>query len=72
MPLFDWDGGDVPVIKSGFKFYWAIAIPLTLLVLLVWAAGMLVPWRRLVGRSNGRRGRKGDVEANAGESKKEA
>jgi hypothetical protein len=72
MPLFDWDGVDVPVIKSGFKFYWAIAIPLTLLVLLVWAAGMMVPWRRLVGRSNGSMDRKDEVEANTRESKKEA
>jgi hypothetical protein len=72
MPLFDWEGGDVPIIKSGFKFYWAIAIPLTLLVLLIWAAGMLVPWRRLAGRISSSSGRKSDVEANAGESKKES
>jgi hypothetical protein len=27
------DGGDLPVIKAGFKYYRAIAIPLALFVL---------------------------------------
>ena len=64
MPFFNWDGGDVPVIKNGFRYYWAIAIPLTVLVLLVWVMGVLVPWRRLVQRSGSKR--RDDFEADAG------
>lgn len=45
MPLFNWDGDGTPTIKDGFKYYWAIAIPLTVLVLGVWAGAMLLPWR---------------------------
>jgi len=62
MPFFNWQQGDRPVIKNGFKYYWAIAIPLTLLVLGMWAACMLLPWRRWM--DGAKRERKGsDVEA---------
>jgi hypothetical protein len=44
MPLFNWDGDGLPVIKDGFRYYWAIAIPLTVLVLLVWTLAMALPW----------------------------
>jgi len=36
MPLIDWSGS-APVVNRGFKYYWAVAVPLTLLVLLSWA-----------------------------------
>jgi len=62
MPLFNWDGGDLPVIKNGFKYYWAIAIPLTVLVLLIWAAAMLLPWKRWIPGIR-RRNERGDIEA---------
>jgi ABC-type microcin C transport system permease subunit YejB len=62
MPLFNWDGGDIPVIKKGFKYYWAIAIPLTVLVLLIWAAAMLLPWTRWIAGIR-RQMKKDDLEA---------
>jgi hypothetical protein len=45
MPVFNWDGNGVPAVKTGFRYYWAVAVPLTILVLASWAIGMLVPWR---------------------------
>ena len=45
MPVFDWDGNGVPVIKTGFRYYWLIAGPLTILVLISWGVAMLLPWR---------------------------
>jgi hypothetical protein len=48
MPLFNWDNNDLPITKVGFKYYWAIAIPLTLFVLAVWALAMVVPWKELM------------------------
>jgi hypothetical protein len=47
MPLFDWDrgGNGKLVVKDEFRYYWAIAIPLTVLVLGTWAASMLLLWR---------------------------
>jgi hypothetical protein len=48
MPLFNWDNDELPITKEGFKYYWAIAIPLTALVMLVWALAMFVPWKELV------------------------
>jgi hypothetical protein len=62
MPLFNWDGGDLPVIKKGFKYYWAIAIPLTVLVLLIWLAAMLLPWTRWIAGIR-RQIKKDDLEA---------
>lgn len=50
MPFFNWDNKDIPVIKDGFKYYWAIAIPLTGLVLLIWALAMSVSWRGWIAR----------------------
>lgn len=45
MPVFNWDGNGAPAIKPGFKYYWAVAIPLTILVLGIWALSMLLPWK---------------------------
>lgn len=45
MPVFNWDDDGTPVVKEGFKYYWATAIPLTFLVLALWALAMLLPWR---------------------------
>jgi hypothetical protein len=46
MPVFNWDVNGVPLIGPGFKYYWAVTIPLTVLVLKTWALGMFLPWRR--------------------------
>jgi hypothetical protein len=48
IPLFDWDAEswqDVP--KSRFWFYWAITIPLTIIVLVTW-----VFWQRSWNKQN--------------------
>jgi hypothetical protein len=70
MPVFNWDGGNIPIIKDGFKYYWAIAIPLTLFVLLMWAASMLLPWRRWLSGVLSQN-EKGDIETATGERKKD-
>lgn len=45
MPFFVWDGvAGEPVIKNGFKYYWIIALPLTLAVLLIWGLSIRFPW----------------------------
>jgi hypothetical protein len=46
MPVFNWDNDGTPVVNAGFGYYWAVTIPLTLVVLLSWAFVMLAPWRR--------------------------
>jgi hypothetical protein len=45
MPVFNWNGDGAPFVKDGFKYYLAVAIPLTFLVLTLWALAMLLPWR---------------------------
>lgn len=45
MPTFNWDGDGVPTINSGFKYYWAITIPVTLLVLFIWILARMLPAR---------------------------
>ena len=45
MPMFDWDiNGDL-IVKIGFKYYWAVAMLLTLVVLVTWGIATLLPWR---------------------------
>ncbi|KUJ23863.1 uncharacterized protein LY89DRAFT_776084 [Mollisia scopiformis] len=48
MPLFNWDSNDGPGIKGGFRLYWAIAIPLTVGVLLIWIISMTLPWNKWI------------------------
>lgn len=50
MPVFNWDGNGSPVIKTGFKYYWAVTAPLTLFVLVLWALAMLLPWKSWVAK----------------------
>ncbi|PMD28482.1 hypothetical protein NA56DRAFT_15504 [Hyaloscypha hepaticicola] len=54
MPVFNWDGDAMPVIKRGFGYYWAVTVPLTILVLISWGMAMLLPWRVWISRFNGR------------------
>ncbi|CZR70210.1 uncharacterized protein PAC_20111, partial [Phialocephala subalpina] len=46
MPVFNWDKADGPFFKPHFKYYWAIVIPLTFIVLVLWALAVLLPWRK--------------------------
>ncbi len=50
MPVFDWDGGQLPVVKSGFGYYWAVVVPLTIVVMVSWAVTMFLPWRKWLSR----------------------
>jgi hypothetical protein len=45
MPVINWDAGDAPVINKGFKYYWIVTLPLTLLILVFWGSAMLLQWR---------------------------
>ena len=49
MPFFNWDEGTV-VVRNGFKIDWTIAIPLTIIVLLLLVVSMLLPWNRWLRR----------------------
>jgi hypothetical protein len=40
MPVFDWDVRGTSIIKPGFGYYMAVAVPLTCVVLLIWGLGM--------------------------------
>lgn len=50
MPVFSWDGNEVPAVNAGFGYYWAVAVPLTVLVLVFWGVAMLFPWRKWLSR----------------------
>ena len=50
MPVFNWDGNGAPVLKPGFKYYWAVTIPVTVVVLTLWALAMALPWKRWTAR----------------------
>ena len=52
--MFNWDGDGAPAIKSGFKYYWAVTIPVTVLVLTIWALAMFLPWKEWFGKGSGR------------------
>jgi Mg2+ and Co2+ transporter CorA len=70
MPLFNWDASEgEAVVKSGFRWYWAIAVPLTVLVLGVWVLAMLLPWRIWI-KSLRREEKGGDVETAMGKEGK--
>ena len=55
MPVFNWEDANNPVIKSGFKIYWAFAIPVTFLVLVIWALSLWLPWSKWLSRWTSRR-----------------
>jgi hypothetical protein len=42
MPVYNWDVNGAPMVKPGFKYYWAVTIPLTILVLMLWALAMTI------------------------------
>jgi hypothetical protein len=46
IPVFNWDDNGAPAVRAGFGFYWAVTIPITLVVLLSWAFIMIAQWRR--------------------------
>lgn len=37
MPMFDWDAAENKLVNRRFWLYWAVTIPLTILVLTVWS-----------------------------------
>jgi hypothetical protein len=53
MPVFNWDGNGAPTIKPGFKYYLAVTIPLTILVLGAWALGTLLPCKEWFAKKTG-------------------
>ena len=44
MPVFEWDTDGAPKTKTGFAYYWAVTIPVTLLVLATWGIATALPW----------------------------
>jgi len=54
MPVFNWDEKEVPIVKPAFKYYLAVTLPMTFLVLLTWSLAMLLPWKKWI-RSHQRR-----------------
>jgi hypothetical protein len=52
MPVFNWGDGEGPAIKDGFKYYWAIAIPVTFAVLVIWGLSVVLPWNVWISRWN--------------------
>jgi hypothetical protein len=44
MPVSNWNGDGAPFVKDGFKYYLAVAVPLTFLLLTLWALAMLLLW----------------------------
>jgi hypothetical protein len=62
MLVFDWDGDGSPVIKSGFKYYWAVTAPFIIFVLVAWMLAILLPWKRWVVLGNGGSGEKAREE----------
>ena len=42
MPVFNWDGNDVPILKPGFGYYMAVTLPLTCIVLIIWGLSMRI------------------------------
>jgi ABC-type microcin C transport system permease subunit YejB len=53
MPVFNWDADGTPVVRRGFKYYWAITLPLTILVLATWAVATLLPWKEWIVKKPG-------------------
>jgi hypothetical protein len=48
MPVFNWDGDGGPTSNVGLKYYVAVALPLTCVVLVLWSLAMGLPWRNWV------------------------
>jgi hypothetical protein len=54
MPVFNFEGQGAPTINSGFKYYWAVSIPLRICVLVFWGLAMMLPWHRWVSTFRGK------------------
>ncbi|KAE9375843.1 hypothetical protein N431DRAFT_207919 [Stipitochalara longipes BDJ] len=44
--MVSWDASGRPVANDGFKYFWAVAIPVTFLVVLMWAVATSFPWEK--------------------------
>ncbi|TGO56087.1 hypothetical protein BOTNAR_0230g00180 [Botryotinia narcissicola] len=45
MPVFTWTPEGFMIIQKGFGYYWAVTIPLTLIVLMAWGVSIVIPHR---------------------------
>ncbi|TGO70473.1 hypothetical protein BELL_0721g00050 [Botrytis elliptica] len=45
MPVFTWTPDGSMIIQKGFGYYWAVTVPLTLIILVAWAVSMVIPHR---------------------------
>ncbi|TGO53138.1 hypothetical protein BCON_0129g00210 [Botryotinia convoluta] len=45
MPVFTWTPDGSMIIQKGFGYYWAVTIPLTLIILVAWGISMVIPHR---------------------------
>jgi hypothetical protein len=48
--MLSWGDNGLPVANAGFKYYWAFSVPLTLLVLFIWAVATWLPWEKWLSR----------------------
>lgn len=55
MPVYNWEAQDGKVLNAGFKYFWAAAVPLTVLVFVFWVLIMKLPWRLWLKRIEPRR-----------------
>jgi len=54
MPLFDWNANEpATVVNPRFKYFWATAIPLTVVVLSIWTTWIVWNQRRKTGTNSG-------------------
>jgi hypothetical protein len=49
MPVFDWGENGAPIVKPALKFYVAVTLPMTFVVLLTWSLAVLLPWKKWIG-----------------------
>ena len=46
MPMFDWDATEDRLVSRRFWIYWAVTVPLTAAVLVIWLAWTLFSERK--------------------------
>ena len=62
MPVIDWDSNGAATTKTGFKQYWAITAPLTLVVFMIWGTATILPWRSWLAKLKEMESAQGDEE----------
>ncbi|KAE8441435.1 hypothetical protein EG329_004961 [Mollisiaceae sp. DMI_Dod_QoI] len=61
MPVFNWEGNGTPIAKPAFGYYWAIMLPLTTVVLVVWSLVTFLPWKKWIADRKERKVEKPDA-----------